>query len=269
MQIKIVFDTGYELAVDLIDNDFVRRWCRLLSQELESGTLLQEDTFSNFIPESVARQRLEQSIGTVNNFLRHKFISVPQASDYNDSGFYNHLHKQFEKLAGPDWEHPTKLMLAAPNEVKLAVRHINRYCHRLEKRPYCIEPEMRVEFNTINRVPLEAKDYDLFTSTVRDYIMILDYSTLGKSLYECYEDGLPPTYTGMKIQHHYCANFILKFRKTTKLKSMAGFKRWLKEHGIIDIPPSAVGHIQLGDILDKTAFDKIKKSNKIVTIKLE
>ena len=117
MQIKIVFDTGYELTVDLIDNDFVKRWCRLLSQELERGTLLQEDTFSNFIPESLARQRLEQSIDTVNKFLRREIISIPRSSDYDNPEFYNRLHEQFEKLAGPDWDHPTRLMLVAPAEV--------------------------------------------------------------------------------------------------------------------------------------------------------
>jgi hypothetical protein len=266
MQIKIVFDTGYELIVELFDTDFVKRWCKLLQHELECNTLSQEDTFSNFIPESLARQRLEQSISTVNKFLRREFISIPQVSDYNNHEFYNQLHEKFEKLAGPDWDNPTKLMVVAPDNIKLAIRHINRYCHRLEKRPYVIEPEMRIEFNTHIREPLREEDYKLFNAIKNDHVVVLDYSTLGKSLFECYEDGLTPDYAGLKIQQHYSANFILKFGETTKLKPAAGFKKWLNDHNITDPTP---GHIQLGKFSDKTAFDKIKQSAKIVTIHLE
>lgn len=268
MQIKIVFDTGYELIVDLFDNDFVKRWCRLLSRELERGTLLQEDTFSNFIPEFLARQRLEQSIDTVNKFLRREFISIPRSSDYDDPDFYNRLHQHFEKLAGTDWDKPTRLMVIAPDTVKLAIRHINRYCHRLERRPYTFEPEMKIEFNTHLRERLQEEDYNLFSMVKNDHVVLLGYSTLGKSLYECYEDGLTPDYPGLKIQHHYSANFVLKFGEMTKFNP-SGFEKWLSDYNITNIPPSAFGHIQLGKIADKTSFDKIKQSVKIVTIKLE
>ena len=135
MQIRIVFDTGYELTVDLFDNDFVKRWCRLLSQEIACGSLLQEDTYSNFAPESLARQRLEEAIDSVNGFLKRDFISKPCISDYDDPNFYNLLHQRFEQLAGPDWDRPTRLILVAPDHVKLAIKQIKRYCHRLERRP--------------------------------------------------------------------------------------------------------------------------------------
>ena len=35
--------------------------------------------------------------------------------------YYNFLHTRFEKLAGPDWEKPTKLMTIAPKEIRLAI----------------------------------------------------------------------------------------------------------------------------------------------------
>lgn len=266
MQIKIVFDTGYELIVDLLDNDFVQRWSELLSQEIQRGSLLQEDTFSNFIPESLARQRLEQSIDTVNKFLRRKFIPIPVSSDYDNPEFYNRLHEQFEKLAGPDWDRPTRLMLAAPTDVKLAVRHINRYCHCLERRPYRVQPFLRVEFDTHRRELLREDDFELFKPVSSDHTVVLDYSTLGKSLYECYEDGLTPDYHGMKEQQHYCANFILRFGEEHGRRSRQGFYEWLEHY---NITTSAIGHIQLGNIADKTAFDNVKQCAKIVTIKLE
>lgn len=265
MKIKIVFDTGYELAVDLLDNDFVKRWTELLSQEIERGTLLQEDTFASFIPESLARQRLEQSISTVNKFLRREFIPIPSLDDYDNPNFYNKLHEKFEKLAGTDWDNPTLLMVVAPPEVKLAVRHINRYCHRLERRPYEEQTFLKVEFNTKERKLLEPSDFELF-GPAHDGAVVLDYSTLGKSLYECYQDGLPPDYAGMKEQRHYCASFILMFRENTEGKTKEDFCNWLKEH---NITKTYSGFIKLGNIVDKTSFDIVKQCAKIVTINLE
>jgi hypothetical protein len=266
MKVKILFDTEYELTIDLLDSDFVKRWSVLLQQEIEHGTLLQEDTFSNFVPEDVAKQRLEQSIHCVNKFLRREFIKIPKLADYDDPAFYNQLHEKFEKLAGPDWDRPTKLMLVAPDAVKLAVRHVNRYCHRLERRPYQILSSMRVEFNTHIRKQLCDDDYRLFKTVNEDNVVILDYSTLGKSLYECFQDGLPPNYHGMKEQHHYCANFILKFRQDHNDQLKSGFYQWLNNHNII---PKTAGQIQLGNIADCNAIDKVRQCAKIVTIKLE
>jgi hypothetical protein len=267
MQIRLIFDTGYELTVDLFDNDFVNRWYRLLSQEIACGSLLQEDTYSNFIPESLARQRLEEAIDSVNGCLKREFISTPCVSDYDNPDFYNQLHEKFEQLAGPDWSQPTRLMLLAPDNVKLAIRHINRYCHRLERRPYVELSSMRVEFNTHQRESLTLDDYKLFQPVTEPNIVVLDYSTLGKSLHECYEDSLNVDYHGMKIQHHYCANFILQFNQPQN--DHARFKKWCAEQGITEIPASELGHIQLGKIYNQESFDQVKKTAKILDIILE
>lgn len=267
MQIRLVFDTGHELTVDLFDNDFVKRWCRLLSQEIACGSLLQEDTYSSFIPESLARQRLEEAIDSVNGFLKREFISKPCVSDYDNPDFYNRLHEKFEKLAGPDWDNPTKLMLIAPDNVKLAIKHINRYCHRLERRPYVEYPMMRLEFNTHHRELLTVDDYKLFKPITDLNVVILDYSTLGKSLYECYEDNLPVDYNGMKVQHHYSANFILQFEQP-KIDYI-GFKQWCADNGIKEIPAPELGQIQLGKIRGQDSLDQVKKTAKILDIILE
>jgi hypothetical protein len=266
MQIKIVFDTGYELTVDLFDNDFVRRWCRLLDQEIASDSLLQQDTYSSFIPESLARHCLEEAIDSVNGFLKHEFISMPCASDYQDLNFYNKLHKSFEKLAGPDWSTPTRLMVLAPDNIKLAIRHINRYCHRLERQPYVEQTYMRVEFNTSDRELLTDNDYLLFCPVNEPNTVVLDYLTLGKSLYECFEDGLTPDYTGLKVQQHYNANFVLQFEPRAVNPA---FKDWCMKNHIAEIPLPEVGQLQLGKITDSEAFSKVKKTAKILSIILE
>ena len=266
MQIRIVFDTGYELTVDLFDNDFVRRWCRLLDQEIARDSLLQQDTYSSFIPESLARQCLEEAIDSVNGFLKHEFISMPCASDYNDPNFYNQLHAKFEKLTGPDWDRPTRLMVIAPKNIKLAVKHINRYCHRLERRPYVDQTYMRIEFDTIERELLTVDDLQLFRPIIETNTVALDYSTLGKSLYECFEDGLTPDYAGLRIQQHYSANFILQFEPR---QSTGNFKNWCTKYGITKIPISETGQLQLGKIVDPESFSKVKKTAKILSITLE
>ena len=268
---KIVFDTGYELTVKLVDNDFVKRWCRLLSQEVDRGTLSQEHTFSNFIPESLARQRLEQSITTVNNFLRRELIPMPRSSDYDDPEFYNQLHQRFEMLAGPDWDQPTRLMLVAPEPVKKAIRDFNRYCHRLERRPYTVRPWFRVEFHSKERLPLLEQDYELLEDyTLLDHCVVLDYSTLGKSLADCYNDGLTADYAGMKQQQHYAANFVVIFDKDPILQNrdhiMQDFNQWLERNNVTNARPGA---IKLGHIEDRSAFDKIKQCAKIIDINLE
>ena len=225
--------------------------------------------FSFFINEQEARQHLLEAIDAINKFLKTNFIDVPTDSDFKNPDYYNHLHSQFEKLAGPDWSKPTKLVLIAPPAIKLAIRHINRFCHRLEQQPYKIEPILRVEFDSSRREPLAEEDYKLFEQGEKNNQVYLDYSTLGKSLYECYEDGLPPTYAGLKMQEHYCANFVLSFGKTTKLKSPNGFKSWLIEHGIDSSTIKSLGNIPLGYIVEKEMLQFIVKCRKINKITLE
>lgn len=267
MKLSLNFDTGFKLTVDLLDNNFVERWTRLLRLELNCGSLLQEDTFSSFLPESVARQRLESAIGEVNNFLNREFIKKPTEQDYEDRNFYNHLHEQFERLAGPDWSNPTRLMLIAPENVKLAIKHINRYCHRLEQRPYRSHGYMRVEFNTSQREELKESDYLLFENITEPNMVLLDYSTLGKSLFECFDDGLDANYHGVKIQKHYCANFILQFRPPRY--NTVAFEKWCRTQGIRDIPVTELKHLPLGRIQSLNSLEEIKKTIKIVSIDLE
>lgn len=267
--IKISFDLGIDLHIKLDQNNFVKKWSKFLSEELVTKEILQLDTFSFFISEDEARKHLINAIVTVNKFLKTSFIDIPTEDDFNNSAYYIHLHEQFEKLAGPDWSKPTRLMVIAPPAVRLAVRHINRFCHRLEQQPYKLEPMLRVEFDSDRREPLANEDYALFESMKDNNRVYLDYSTLGKSLYDCYEDGLDPTYAGLKMQEHYCANFILKFGEITTRKSQIGFREWLAKHGIDNGSIKNNGHIPLGYIVEENVLQSIVNCRKINKITLE
>jgi hypothetical protein len=267
--ITISFDQALDLHIQLDQNSFVSKWASLLQEELQTKEILQLDTFSFFIDEQEARHHLLEAINTVNKFLKTVFINAPTDSDFKNPNYYNYLHSQFEKLVGPDWSKPTRLIAIAPPAIRLAIRHINRFCHRLEQRPYKIEPVLRVEFDSCRRESLAEEDYKLFEQGEENNRVYLDYSTLGKSLYECYEDGLSPTYAGLKMQEHYCANFVLSFGKTTKQRPPAKFESWLVEHGIDSRTIKNLGRIPLGYIVEKEMLQFIVKCRKINKITLE
>jgi hypothetical protein len=266
--LNIYFDTDVVLHINLYDNPFVQKWKELLQEELTTKSILQTDTFSFFMTEEESQKYLVDAITVVNGFLKHEFIAIPNGNDFVNANYYNDLHIKFEQLSGPDWDKPTKLILIAPPEVRLAIKHINRFCHRLEQRPYSIEPLLRVEFDTHKRIPLEPEDYEYFDKTMSGSVY-LDYSTLGKSLYDLYEDNLPVDYKGLKMQQHYAANFIVKFEEPTQRKPSHRFKSWLELQGINPSSISNTGHIPLGNIVEPNHFDLIVKSRKINKITLE
>ena len=98
--------------------------------------------------------------------------------------------------------------------------------------------------------------------------MVLDYSTLGKSLFECFQDNLSPLYSSMKHQHHYASNFILKFISDVDKNRLEEFKEWIKLNKLSNLPKSALGEIKLGTF-DSNSFYEIQKTSKIIKIALE
>ena len=263
-QLTLHFNTGYQLVICLESTDFVSRWRQLLTKEIQTQTILQIDTFSFCMPEDASRAQLVNSIQTVNNFLKREFIRLPNDNEWDNQEYYNYLHRQFEQLSGPDWDQPTRLIQIAPAHVRLAIRHVNRFCHRLEQRPYQQLPYMRVEFDTSNREPLKPDDYKLFVQTNDAGQVYLDFSTLGKSLQECYLDGLTPDYVGARVQNHYSANFVIQFESD----SDPGFESWLNNHKI-SVATKGLGHIPLGYIVDTKARQSIEKCSTINKITLE
>jgi hypothetical protein len=187
MKIAINFNTGFQLTITLRDIDFVHRWARLLESELQNSSLMQDHIYSSLMTEIQCQQHLRQAILTVNKFLKKEFIAVPTDQDFTTDNYFNDLHQKFEQLAGDDWDRPTRLVLLAPDAVKKAIKDINRFCRRLERRPYRIDPFMRIEFNTAQRLPLLEQDYELFEpvdhddNVERDLLSYIAYAQMGKT----------------------------------------------------------------------------------------
>lgn len=268
MRLIVSFDTNYELVINLRNNDFVRRWVDLLEEELSRITVIQEDTYSCFYTEKQSRDALIAAIKIVNKFTKREFITVPRDEDFDNPNFYNELHIKFEQLCGPDYDTPTRFMVLGPESLKTAIRQINRFCHRLERRPYKVNLPMIVEFLRPKREKLLLEDYDLFEEYCGKNVVLLDYSTLGKTLYDCFVDGLNPFYAGMKVQHHYNPNFIICFEKEP-IANKKEFINWLKEYQIEYVPKQELGVIVLGEFSDNNAEDMIRKTTRITNIKIE
>ena len=265
MLLTIQFDTGYQLDCRLYDNDFAHRWAQVVKSALTSTEVLQDHIYANLLNKSWILKLLQQSADTVNKFLQRPVVTIPVSLDSLDQEFFNRLHQEFELLSGPDWDRPTRLMTIAPDSVKRAIRDINRYCHVLEN---SAESEyMRIEFAHTFRHELQPQDYRLFTMP-RSGTITIDYATLGKSLLECWQDGLTPEYPAMRFQKHFNCNFMLRGHQPEI--DIAAIQQWADKHGSdIQIKPEHVGTIEVGEILDPDWFDSVKKTSKILNITLE
>jgi hypothetical protein len=268
MKLFVTFDTQYRLTINLYDTDFVSRWVSVLKEDLKKNNILQTDTYCSLMTEEQAKAILIESIVKINTFLKTDLIAIPTGDDFENLDYYNYLHSKFEKLAGPSWENPTRLVLVAPIDIRLAIRHINRFCHRLESRPYKVEPFMRIEFDSSIRVPLHDQDYNFFEVIDEPGAVVLDYATLGKTLFECFQDGLAPDYIGLKHQHHYCSNFKLKFQSEYSQEKIKEFNDWIEVNQLKNLPKSVFGEIKLG-CFDPLAYNEIIKTSKILNITIE
>ena len=61
----------------------------------------------------------------------------------------------------------------------------------------------------------------------------------------------------------------MHFENPDRLRNNEEFLKWLSAHDITNIPPSELGRIHLGNIVQPDAFTEVVKSNKIQSIVLE
>lgn len=263
MKLIIAFDTGYVMQSRLRVSPVVDTWMSLLQPALSANALLHNDTYSSLLDQVQCLDRLRDAAAVINVFMRRNMITVPNHADDLDQNFYNELHAQFERLSGPDWDRPTRLMRVMPPPVRQAIRQINRLCHAMEDTGP--KQYLRVEFDTDQRHPIT--DRDQFDWPAPNTVTA-DYGTLGKNLLECFHDGLSPDYPGRRIQEHISANFVL--RGPVPIVPLRELETWRNQHGSdVRLDKSTLGIITLGDIEDPYWFESVHKTSKINTITLE
>lgn len=248
--LEIEVDHCHTVTVDLYHNDFVSRWKKLFEQTVASCAINQLESFSCSLLEPQSQERLIVAITTINRFLKRKFIDLPSQIDWDDQHWYNYLHSKFEQLNGT-FDRPTKLLMLAPTEVKDAIRALNFYVHRLERRPYAEYNTWYISFDksSYTRLPLEHSDYDLFCFQVQPGQAYIHYAELGKTMIDLYHDGLPVDYSGLKNLHYYSAEISVHVGTDTISLFDDGFRQWANDN-LIDINDRklGLGAIPIGDV---------------------
>jgi len=269
MQLTVVLGTSGEASFDieLFDTHFVKKWTKELAWCLENCELNQQEAFAGFITLSDAESRLRIACETINRYLVN-FIEIPVSIIDQDQQYFNYLHGIFEKLSG-GFGSPTRLFNTANTELRSAIRDLNFYVHRVEKKIQ-IKHSLYLSFNKdqYRRHPLAATDYDQFQFKFPAGTLFLHYAELGKEFTDLYEDKLPISYANHKNLHYYSGEATLTFFDFDAFRD-AKYVEWLtlnqidpydKRHGHGKIPLGKVDNI-LAAYSTITAYDHIYKIN--------
>jgi len=223
------------------------RFLDQLRWHISNSTINHDEAFYGYCTEQQAQQDLVQAVEYINQTLRHPFIKMPTAIDWDDQDLYNVLHESFEKLNG-DWQ-GSGFMRTLDQRFRNHVRQLNFAVHRLESRPYAQQRRFYMSWNkeTINREPLQEQDYKLFTNHLQPGVAYLCYTEVGKNLLDIYHDGLDPTYPAQVNQHFYSGEIETYFGTGEHDLFSDGFRTWAEQHGIdLDNKRLGIGRIPVG-----------------------
>lgn len=258
MVVVLGHQANYSFNIILNDNSFTRKWVKELAWNLDNNQLDQHHTFAFLLSHQQKMKQLRLAVSKVNNFIRREFITLPDVIDENDTDFFNHLHECFEKLAGST-EVPSKLFYIAPDEIKIAIRNINCYCHALESPAYT-EFHLPIQFNPSKRrrFPLEQTDYDFFENRCIGGKVYLTYTEVGKNFRDLCKDNLPVDYIAAKNTHFYTGDFHLNLMPFVDTIEEQRFQNWCVNNNVnYDDKTLGIGFIELGSIIQ--SVDEIKQ----------
>lgn len=249
MKLAVTLGASSEASFDifLFDNSFVRKWVQEFQWCLSNCQINQEESFVGFLSLEESSSRLYNACVTINKYLKN-FIEVRDDLLIQPQEYFNYLHLKFEQLSG-SFEKPTKLFSIANAELKKAIRELNFYVHRIEKKIYEI-PSLYISFNkdSYRRLRLDAADYEYFQFEAPAGTLFLHYAELGKEFVDIYEDSLPLDYKNLKNLHFYSGEAFLSFTEYNAF-SDKNYLNFLLENGI-DPYDKKLGHgkIPLGTV---------------------
>lgn len=271
MQLTVFLGTSGEASFDieLFDNRFVKKWTQELTWCLENCEFNQQEAFAGFITLSDAECRLKIACETINRYLVD-FINIPKSIIDQDQQYFNYLHEIFEKLSG-GFGSPTRLFCTANPELRSAIRDLNFYVHRVEKKIQT-KPNLYLSFNKdqYRRHSLDVTDYDQFQFKFPAGTLFLHYAELGKEFADLYQDNLPIDYTNHKNLHYYSGEATLAFFDFDAFQDKK-YVEWLKSHQI-DPWDKRHGHgkIPLGKVDNAPSVcSKIAEYNHIYKINIK
>lgn len=268
MKLSVYLGTSGDcFSIDLYNNPFVHKWVKELRWCLDNCEFNQQEAFASLLSLQESGAVLEQSIETINKYLKNvveiKFPVLDQSQEY-----FNYLHGVFERLTG-GFDAATRLWMVAPPALKQAIRNLNFFVHRVESKKTQLD-ELYISFNKdqYRRFALDADDYKNFTFTLAPGTLWLHYAELGKEFLDLYEDNLPIDYANLKNLHYYSGEASITL-DGYDMTANVGFFDWIKSHGY-DPLDKTLGHgrIPLGTVTDievsRTLLHKHRHLDKIL-----
>jgi hypothetical protein len=232
MQLTVVLGTHSEASftISLNNNAFVQKWVEEVRWCLINCNFEQQEAFAGLMSLEQSAEVLTKSCVTINQYIKN-FIDIKENLLMQDQEYFNYLHSKFEQLSGK-FEKPTRLFSLANKELKTAIRNLNFFVHRIEKKEKII-PTLYISFdkNQYRRWPLAKEDYEHFEFAAPAGSLFLHYVELGKEFVDLYEDNLLLQYSNLKNLHYYSgeANIYLEeydcFLDT-------GYLKWLENNKI-------------------------------------
>jgi hypothetical protein len=271
MRLTVVLGTHSEASftISLNNNQFVQKWIQELRWCLTNCDFEQQEAFSGLLTLEESAQVLKKSCETINQYLRN-FIDLRENLLDQDQEYFNYLHLKFEQLSG-NFEKPTRLFTVANQELKTAIRNLNFFIHRIEKKKNNV-PMLYISFNKdqYRRQPLSDEDYDQFEFTMPAGTLFVHYVELGKEFVDLYQDNLSLNYKNFHNLHYYSGEASVCFNEYNCFED-DGYISWLKRHNI-DPYNKKLGHgkLVLGKVDNPSdAYAKMQRYQYIKDIIIE
>lgn len=241
-KLRIEFDE-FELEYQLFDNDFVRRWAKVVQKAVEDQRTISNG--GNFyggaiLKESDLRERMRRWIAIVNEFkagtIRHDvFPNMPRAHLMT-------LHEEFERLE------PLEEFRSGPREVFQALSQLNIAIHQYEGLDSPPLDHIDLLFHPVDRYCFVSEDFQRFTTEINPGWLYLAYGVTGVPVINafCTDHALEPV-----PQSDFTAGMQLCFQSHSEFKQKGELAHWLKTRWNRDIadPTLALGYIPLGRLL--------------------
>lgn len=268
MHLEVYLGTqGQFFTIHLYDNTFVRKWTEELSWCLGNCEFNDTEAFAALWSIEHAADKLTAACATINHYLKD-FIEIKKPIQAQDQNYFNYLHGIFEKING-GFDRPTRLWTVAPPDLRKAVRDLNFFIHRVEKREHK-KYQLYISFNKdqYRRLPLEPEDYNFFEFDFSPGTLFLHYAEVGKEFVDLYEDDLPITYGNFRNLHYYSGEAWLSM-ESRAFSNKPGFFDWIRAQGF-DPWDRTLGHgrIPLGYVEDiqqvSLMLDKHRHLDKIL-----
>lgn len=265
MKLTVILGASGEASFDILlnENSFVRKWLKEFKWCLDNCTLNQSEAFSGLLTLQEASEKLYSACAVINQYLKN-FIDLRIDLLDQSQEYFNYLHLKFEQLSG-EFGKPTRLFSVANNELKDAIRALNFYTHRVEKKQQPgIGFYLSFDKNTYRRLPLHTDDYQYFEFESPPGTLFLHYAELGKEYIDLFEDDLPIDYAGAKNLHFYSGEAFLLFNKFDDLSNQA-YKQWLIDNNIDPYDKNqAHGRIPLGHVQDLESVKDLLSRHKFI-----